>query len=84
MAELIDSTNALASETVVDHERAFRNELIRALKSSGRRFAQGTAAPELAELLTVISVGLKHRTTSLPHYRERLHEAARLLCKAER
>lgn len=84
MAELIDSTNALASETVAKHERLFRDELIRALEASGTRFVQGIAAPELADLLTVFSIGLKHRTASLPQYRKRLHEAVRLLCRTER
>jgi len=87
MAELIDFTNELASETVAEHDRAFKNELIRALTTAApksRRVTQGIAAPQLADLLTVISVGLKHGTASLAEYRERLHEAVGLLSKHER
>jgi AcrR family transcriptional regulator len=79
MAELIDSTNALASDTVADHERSFRDALIRTLEPNAGT-TRAITAPELADLLTVISVGLKHRTDSLAEYRERMRAAVRLLC----
>ncbi len=85
MAELIDSANALASEAIASHERAFRNELVRVLESAvsaGKaRVVPRIAVPELAVLLDVISTGLKHRSSSLSEYRERFHLALRALCE---
>lgn len=84
LAELIDSADAPAADAVAAHERAFRNELVRVLEaavaSGSARIVPRIAVAELAVLLDVISTGLKHRSTSLTEYRERLHRAVRALC----
>jgi AcrR family transcriptional regulator len=86
LAELIDSANVFAKEDVDRYEQGFRDELIGAIKSGTakpRSAAPGMTPTELADLLTLISYGLKHRAPTLAEYRDRLREAVRLLCRSE-
>lgn len=82
MEELIHTGTQLAGDTLVEHDRLFREALIQALEAgvmAGAPLAPGASVADVADMLEAISAGLKHRVGSLPEYLERMQNAIRIL-----
>jgi len=80
--ELFETAEALVGPLIDDAERAFIDDVAKALRTSGVATAWkelGLSAKDLAEHLQAASHGAKHHVSSAAEYRERMRVAVRIV-----
>jgi AcrR family transcriptional regulator len=84
LAELLETSKQLVGGAVEDAERAFADEIARALSTAGAARAWsdvGLSARDLASCLMAMSMGLKHEVQSRAEYLKRMRVAVRLVLR---
>jgi len=82
--ELLATATQLVGPVIHVRDEAFVTDVARALRAAGvaaRWKEAGVSAKDLAENLSAVSHGLKHRVKTLTEYRDGLRIALRLVCR---
>lgn len=85
VAELLETTAALADDAISVHEREFCGAVAAAIAAGvrdGGWMVPGMTPAALADLLLVLSVGQKHRSTTVDQYTTWMRAAVRALCRS--